>query len=406
MKFNYLLCLLFSAGLFLTSAQAANQNPLLIAQNAAVQSEAPPTLIPPPPELDASGYVLMDEATGRILAEHNMSERLPPASLTKLMTLYLTFQALKSGQIHMEDSVRISQKAWEMTGSRMFLKVGSFVPVDLLIQGIVVDSGNDACVAIAEYIAGDEATFAALMNQTAERLGMKETHYVDSTGMPNDDHYTTPHDVAILSRAIIKDFPEYYHYFGQKWLTYNNIKQPNRNRLLWRDPSVDGLKTGHTQAAGYCLAASAKRDEMRLVAVVMGTPSDNARAKDAEALLNYGFRFYRTYTLFKANVPLSRARVWMGTEKYTEFGLLEPLQVTIPVGEYKNLKASMDLMNSPEAPLVKGQSYGNIQVTLNGQPILSTPLVALKNDPRGGMWKRLTDHIALFFHGLFGGKSS
>ena len=188
MKFNHLLCLLFSAGLFLTSAQAANQNPLLIAQNAAVQSEAPPTLIPPPPELDASGYVLMDEATGRILAEHNMSERLPPASLTKLMTLYLTFQALKSGQIHMEDSVRISQKAWEMTGSRMFLKVGSFVPVDLLIQGIVVDSGNDACVAIAEYIAGDEATFAALMNQTAERLGMKETHYVDSTGMPNDKH--------------------------------------------------------------------------------------------------------------------------------------------------------------------------------------------------------------------------
>jgi len=372
---------------------------LLKNQSSAIATAAtlPTTLVPPAPTLNAKGYVLMDANSGTIIASSHMDQRMPPASLTKIMTLYITFQALKSGQIHLNDKVRVSNKAWRTGGSRMFLKVGSSVPVQDLIEGVIVASGNDACVTIAQYIGGTEATFAQLMNQTAKQLGMNATHYVDSTGLPNSNHYSTPHDMAILAHAVIKNFPEYYHFFGQKWIKYNNIKQPNRNRLLWRDGSVDGLKTGHTKSAGYCLVSSGKRDNMRLISVMMGTPSDGARATTSQALLNYGFRFYKTYSLFGANKAITKQRIWLGKDKFATFGITQPLFVTIPVGQYQALKASIQLPTRIEAPISKGNSYGQVQVTLNGQTVTHVPLVALDNDPKGGLWTRMTDHIVMFF---------
>ncbi len=358
-----------------------------------------PALIPPAPRLSARSYVLMDANTGKILAQKKMSARVAPASLTKIMTLYLTFQAIQSGQIHLDDKVRISRKAWSMGGSRMFLRAGSQVPVNDLVRGVIVASGNDACVALAQYIAGTEATFADLMNQTAARLGMKNTHYVDSTGLPNKNHYSTAEDMAILTRAIIRDFPSAYHFFNEKWITYNHIKQPNRNRLLWRDNSVDGLKTGHTKAAGYCLISSGKRNGMRLISVVMGTPSDSARANNSQALLNYGFRFYKTYKLFDANQAITKPRVWLGEEKFTTLGLKQPLYVTIPATEYKNLKASMSLNGRLTAPIITGDQYGSITLSLRDQKIAEKPLIALQHDPKGGFFSRMTDHIMMFIKG-------
>lgn len=335
----------------------------------------------------------MDGNSGSILAQSNMDQRMEPASLTKLMTVYVAFQAIKNGQIHLTDNVRISQKAWQTGGSKMFVRVGTDVTVDQLLQGVIVDSGNDACVALAEYIGGTEDTFAQLMNQTAQRLGMTNTHYMDSNGLPNPDHYSTPHDIAILAHAILHDFPEDYHYFSEKWFTYNNIKQPNRNRLLWRDPSVDGLKTGHTDGAGYCLVSSANRGGMRLMTVVMGAPSDNARADDSQALLNYGFRFYKSYKLFDSGVALATPKVWYGSASKATLGLTSPLYVTIPVGEYNKLQAQIKLPKKIEAPLAQGQAVGSILVTLNGNTVLETPLVALKENKSGNWLSRSFDRL-------------
>ncbi len=383
---------------FFISTSFAQTTPIAATPiTAAATPASPMTLVPPAPNLSAKGYVLMDAKTGKIIAQKNMNQQMPPASLTKMMTLYLTFQALKNGQAHLDDPVRITKKAWHMGGSRMFLRVGTQVPLRLLIQGVIVASGNDACVALAEYIAGTEPTFAQLMNQTAARLGMKHSHFMDSTGLPNPNHYSTPHDMSLLARALVNDFPAYYHFFSQKWLTYNNIKQPNRNRLLWRDSAVDGLKTGHTKAAGYCLVSSGKHQNTRLISVVMGTPTDSARANDSQALLNYGFRFFKTYKLFNANQVVSQQRVWLGKEKHGQFGVAKTLFVTIPVNDYKQLKASMSISKKLKAPIVKGQSYGTLQVTLNGKPISSANIIALQDDPKGGLWTRLTDGLHLFF---------
>lgn len=359
----------------------------------AASPNSPPSLVPPAPTIDAKGYVIMDGNSGMILAQSNMDQRMEPASLTKLMTVYATFQALKNGQIHLNDNVRISQKAWQTGGSKMFVRVGTDVTVDQLLQGVIVDSGNDACVALAEYVGGTEDTFAQLMNQTAQRLGMTGTHYVDSNGLPNPDHYSTPHDIAILAHAIYHDFPEYYHYFGEKWFTYNNIKQPNRNRLLWRDPSVDGMKTGHTDGAGYCLVSSSNRNGMRLITVVMGAPTDSARADDSQALLNYAFRFYKSYKLFDSGVALATPKVWYGTDGKAELGLSSPLYVTIPVGEYNKLQAQIKLPKKIEAPLAQGQAVGSILVTLNGNTVSETPLVALKADAAGNWLSRAIDSL-------------
>lgn len=380
----------------------AKQN-LTLAKTATNQApETPPSLVPPPPNLNVKGYVLMDANSGAVIAEKNMKQRLQPASLTKLMTLYLAFQALQSGLIHLDDKATVSVSAWRTGGSRMFLKEGSSVPVDSLIQGIIVASGNDACVTVAQYIAGTEQTFAQMMNQTAQRLGMKSSHYVDSPGLPNPDHYSTAYDMALLTRAIIKDFPEYYHFFSQKWLTYNNIKQPNRNRLLWRDNSVDGLKTGHTEEAGYCLIASTQREGMRLISVVLGAPTDGDRADDSEALLNYGFRFYQTQRLFDAHTPVTKKRIWFGKQKYASFGLANPLYVTFPIGDKKNLKATIQFSEPHlRAPLNKGQSYGVINISLNGKLMATTPLITLQKYSTAGLLSRMWDHIALFFEGIF-----
>lgn len=349
------------------------------------QPETPSFLIPPPPNINVNGYILMDADSGIIIAEKNMNQRLQPASLTKLMTLYIIFQALKIGQIHLDDTAKVSVKAWQTSGSRMFLKEDTKVSINLLIQGIIVASGNDSCVTMAQHIGVTEQSFTQMMNQTASILGMRNSHYIDSTGLAHNNHYSTPYDTAVLARAIIKNFPEYYHYFSQKWLTYNNIKQPNRNRLLWYDSSVDGLKTGHTKEAGYCLVASAKHDGMRLISVVMGAHSDRDRANDSEILLHYGFRFYQTRRLFDANIAIIKRRIWVGKQKYAIFGLMRPLYITFPVGAYKHLKATIRFFTENlQAPILKGNSYGDISITLNEKCVEKVPLISLQNDPYAG----------------------
>lgn len=372
----------------------------LNSQPTSLATTAQPLIIPAPPAINAKGYVVMDANSGKILAQKQMNKRMQPASLTKLMTLYITFQTIAQGQIQLNDQVRISENAWRRGGSRMFLKLGSLVPVQKLIQGVIIASGNDACTALAEYIAGNEKNFAQLMNQTASRLGMKHSHFVDSTGLPRPDHYSTPHDLAILAQHIIRDFPQYYHFFNEKWILYNGIRQPNRNRLLWRDPAVDGLKTGHTKEAGYCLIASGLQHGTRLISVVMGTPTDSARANDSQALLNWGFRFYKSYKLYAANQAIANPRIYFGKDKTTPIGSLSDVLVTIPVGAYSQLKARVVMQPKLRAPLNKGQAYGTLQITLAGHPLRDIPLVALQDNPQGGIWTRLTDHVAVFFKGL------
>ena len=387
---------LFTTSLFFTSALSAAplSAPL-------PDVSAKPVTIPSAPMLAAKGYLLMDADSGRILAEKNMHKRLSPASLTKLMTLYIASQAIQNGQIQLNDKVTVSKEAWSRGGSRLFLKQGAHVTVQNLINGIIVASGNDACVALAEFIAGNETNFAKLMNQNAAQLGMKDSHYVDSTGLPRPNHYSTPYDLALLARAIIKEFPEDYGWYKQKWIKYNGIRQPNRNRLLWRDDSADGLKTGHTKAAGYCLIASAKRHGMRLISVVMGAPTDEARAQSSQALLNWGFRFYKTYTLFNANTPISTPRVYFGENKITPMGTNNAVFVTIPSGSYDKLKANMQLAKTLTAPIEQGQRYGSLVIKLNGEIIKQTPIIALQDDPKGGLWTQMSDHVAKFFHGWF-----
>ncbi len=398
------------AGSFCVVAMAAkapattplvNSMPTTTHASVSTPMPAAPTITPPAPNINAKGFVLMDAQSGNIIAQKNAHQRMQPASLTKMMTLYIVSEALKSGRINLDDKVRISDRAWRTGGSRMFVKAGSLVPVRDLIKGVIVDSGNDACTALAEYIAGNEAMFAQLMNQTAQQLGMKGTHYVDSTGLPRPQHYSTPYDMAILARALITHFPNYYPWYKQKWFTYNKIKQPNRNRLLWRDASFDGIKTGHTKEAGFCLVSSGIRNGTRLVSVVMGAPTEPARINDSQALLNYGFRFFETHKLFTAKQAVANPRVWLGKSKTVAMGLPHDLYVTIPTGTYKKLKADMTLQPKLTAPITAGQSYGEVEVSLNGKKLSSVPLVALQDDPKGGVWTRMTDHIAHFFHNWF-----
>ncbi|MCW5590155.1 MAG: D-alanyl-D-alanine carboxypeptidase [Legionellales bacterium] len=360
-----------------------------------------PGVVPEAPNLDAKGYILIDANSGKVLAEKNADDRMEPASLTKLVTLYVTSSALAEKRINLTDKVIVSKDAWATGGSRMFLKVGQEVTVQDLINGIVIDSGNDACMALAEYVGGSTNSFVDLMNQAAKQLGMTNSHFVDPTGLPDPNHYTTPRDLAILTRTLIKSFPQYYHWYDQKWFTFNGIRQPNRNRLLWWDNTVDGLKTGHTEGAGFCLIASAERHGMRLISIVMGAPSDNSRATDSQRLLNYGFRFYETHQLYSAEEMLTQSRVWKGTKKYIPLGLSHDFYVTIPSGEYKHLTAQVKLTNELRAPISKGQQYGDVVVTLNGKPYADLPLVALQDDPKGSAWRRFSDSVALTFHHIF-----
>ena len=394
-----------------TSAKTtpAQQPVSAFAKNAASTASAPssptaatpapntPVIIPPAPNIDAKSYVIMDEGNGHILAQKNMNEKLPPASLTKLTTLYVIFSALKSGQIHLDDKVLISKKAWLTGGSKMFVKVGNHVTVRNLIRGIITASGNDAVVAMAQYVGGTTSTFTAMMNQTAQMLGMKDTHYEDPTGLPRPDHYSTAHDIATIARAIIRDFPEYYHFFDEKWIDWNHIKQPNRNRLLWRDTWVDGMKTGHTKEAGYCLVTSGEQNGMRLITVVMGTPTDAARNDESQALLNYGFRFYESHKLYSAQETIANPRVWLGADKHVAMGVAKDMYVTIPKGEYKNIKVTIQMNGKLKAPVTKGTQYGLVTVTLHGKTIDTAPLIALDSDAKGGLWSRFIDHIEMFF---------
>lgn len=357
-----------------------------------------PTVIPPAPDLNAAGYVLMDVNSGTVIASKNMNNQLPPASLTKLMSLYLVSQAIKNNLIHLDDQVLISKEAWQTGGSRMFVKVGSRVPVSDLVQGVIVDSGNDATMALAQYVGGSTETFVDMMNQQARALGMNNSHFMDPTGLPQPGHYAAPYDLAILARTIWLEFPEYHSWYGEKWFTYNGIRQPNRNRLLWRYPYAVGMKTGHTDAAGYCLIGMAIKDNMTLVAVVMGAPTDEDRANDATTLLSYGFRFYNSHQLFTANTPVVTPRVWLGKKSYLPLGSQYDLYVTVPRGQFANVKFSLDLPKRIEAPIAKNQVVGNLVATLNGNTIGTYPLIALTDDAKAGFFGRLYDHIVSWFY--------
>lgn len=372
--------------------------------NALATTQPPPSapapaathvIIPNPPNIDAKGYILMDANTGAILAGRSIDTRMAPASLTKLMTLYQVACALKDQRVHLSDKVTISEKAWRTGGSKMFVKIGDKVPLTDLIQGIAVVSGNDACVAVAEHLAGSEDSFADLMNRSANLLGMTNTHYTDATGLPDPKLYTTPRDLSSLTRAIVNQFPEYYSWYSQKWFLYNGIKQPNRDLLLWRDSSVEGMKTGHTEDAGYCLVSTASRKGMRLISVVMGSKSSHSRADASLALLNYGFRFYESQKLYAANQPIKEARIYYGKDKMLPIGLLKNLYVTLPAGaKSTQLKTEISVNDNLKAPIQKGASVGMLTLKLNDKIYLSQPLVALKDIPKGGIFAQLKDRIA------------
>jgi len=319
---------------------------------------APPRPIPEPPDLPVKSYILMDYESGKVLAEKNADMRVEPASITKLMTAYLVDKALTDGDIRLDDQVTISEKAWKMKGSKMFVEVGDKVSVEDLIKGMIIQSGNDATVALAEYVAGSEEAFVGYMNHQAQQLGMKDTQFRNSTGWPDKEHYSTARDIAILSRAVIRDYPLNYKYYKVKEFTWNNIRQFNRNRLLWKDPSVDGLKTGHTDAAGYCLAASARRDGMRLISVVLGAKSDKARTINRESL--------------------KTVRVWFGDKDRLALGVEEPVSVLIPKGRYKDLQAAIEINADIEAPIARGQELGKLSVRLDDETLVTRPLVALQ----------------------------
>ena len=360
-----------------------------------VASAAMPT--PNVPEVSARGYLLQDFNSGQIIAEKNAHEQMEPASLTKLMTAHIVFHELRSGNLQLTSEVLISEKAWRMKGSKMFIEVNKRVSVEDLLKGMIIQSGNDASVALAEHIAGSEEAFASLMNHHAERLGMKNTHFVNSTGMPANDHYTTAFDLALLTRALIAEFPEYYRWYSIKEFTYNDIRQHNRNTLLWRDKYVDGVKTGHTDSAGYCLISSALRDDMRLISVVLGTKSKEARAKESQKLLNYGFRFFETRKLYSANSQLTTTRIWKGATEQLPLGLEEDLYITIPRGRYDNLNASMKIDSQIMAPVTQGSQHGVVDISLDGNAVVERPLVALQAVEEGSLLQRLSDEFSLLF---------
>ncbi|MFI4969907.1 MAG: D-alanyl-D-alanine carboxypeptidase family protein [Lysobacterales bacterium] len=367
--------------------------------------------VPSPPAIDAKSWVLMDYATGQVLVDSNADLRVAPASITKIMTSYVVSAELAHGKIHMDDQVLISERAWRSggagtDGSTSFLQLNSKVPLKDLLYGMIIQSGNDAAIALAEHTAGSEETFALLMNQYAARLGMRGTHYVDASGLPNPDHYTTAHDIALLSRAVIHDYPEDYKIYAIKEFEWNGIKQHNRNTLLWRDDTVDGIKTGHTSEAGFCLATSAKRGDQRLIAVVMGAPSEKQRADDNQELLNYGFRFYETHKLYAANQPLATPELWKGAVANLPLGVADDTLVTFPRGRYADLKASLDMPARLVAPIARGAKVGTLKIQLDGKPLLDKPLIALADGAEGGFFKRLSDGAWMWFKGDAGSNVS
>jgi len=369
---------------------------------AATAWSAQKPIIPPPPQVAASSYLLIDVDTGDILVEHNAGEALPPASLTKIMTSYLAAVELEAGRIALTDDVRISVKAWQSPGSRMFIREGTTVPLAELLKGIIIQSGNDASVAVAEHIAGSEDAFANMMNQQASLLGMNASQFRNATGLPMEGHQTSAWDLAQLTVSLINRFPEHYALYSERSFQFNDIEQPNRNRLLWRDRTVDGVKTGHTNAAGYCLVASALRGGMRLISVVMGTDSDEARMRESQKLLSYGFRYFETQKLYDADVPLKSAKLWYGETEQLELGLANAVSVTIPRGHYDDLQAELKLPKVLEAPVAQGAELGELVLSLHGDEVYRAPLVALQPALEAGVFARFSDWVTLFFADLFG----
>ena len=352
---------------------------------------------PAPPIIGAKSYLVIDAKTGKEMASLEPDSPLAPASLTKIMTTYVVFKALRQGQIQLEDEVTISERAWRTPGSRMFVEVGKRVKIEELLLGLIVQSGNDAGVALAEHIAGTEGVFAQMMNQHAQQLGMHSSNFLNATGLPAEGHVTTARDLATLARAMIEEFPDYYAWHAVKEYTFNDIKQSNRNKLLWRDASVDGLKTGHTEDAGYCLVASAERDGMRIVSVVLGTSSEKARADGSQALLNYGFRFFETRLLYKAGEEVTSARVWKSENLTSRLGVLEDLYITVRRGSYDQLESTIDIPAIVEAPIAAGQPVAELKIGLGEEQVLSTPLRALDDNPTGSLWQRTKDSVSLWF---------
>ncbi len=346
---------------------------------------------PNPPAIAASSYFLQDFNSGRILAQKEADKKVAPASLTKIVTAYVIYRELANKHLTLDDKVTVSRKAAQTGGSKMFIEAGKQVRVEDLLKGMIIQSGNDASVALAEHVGGDEVTFAALMNQHALRLGMLNSHFENSTGLPTRNHYSTARDLSKVTYALIREFPEYYRWDSQKEFTYNKITQPNRNKLLWRDKSVDGVKTGFTDEAGYCMVTSAKREDMRLIGVVMGTKTPEARADESQALINYGFQFYETHRLYQGNVTLKEVRVWGGETKTLQLGLARDLYVTIPRRHYNDLKPVITMTAEITAPVEKGKSYGEVNVNFVGQPLVKQPLIALKSVAAGNFFQRLYD---------------
>jgi len=364
---------------------------------------AAPRIIPAPPQLATEGHILLDAATGTVIIEENAEMRLPPASLTKIMTSYIIASEIQQGRISLDDLVPISVKAWKMEGSRMFIREGTEVKVADLIRGIVIQSGNDASVAMAEFIAGDENAFADVMNQVAQKLGMTRTQFKNATGLPDEGHYTTAKDLSILARALIRDFPEHYKVYKEKYFSYNDIRQANRNSLLWRDDAVDGMKTGHTQAAGFCLVASAEKKDMRLVSVVMGATSERARSTESQKLINYGFRYFESVKLYDGLESLRRVKVWGGLHESLDVGIEAPARLTIPTGARGALAAEVTLDPVIKAPVSQGQTLGLLRISLEGETLLERPVVALNGVDEAGLVSSLIDEVSLFFLSLFSG---
>ncbi len=361
-----------------------------------------PQITPRPPQMNASSYILIDAATGTSLAEGNADQPLPPASLTKIMTTYVADNEIKAGRISLNDEVAVSVKAWHTDGSKMFIQEGTRVRLEDIMRGVIIQSGNDAAIALAEHIGGSEEAFADLMNQHAKQLGMTSSHFTNASGLPDPEHVMSARDLSTLARAVITRFPEPYKMYGEKEFTYNNIRQPNRNALLFTDRNVDGMKTGFTDAAGYCLVASAVRDGMRLIAVVMGTASANARAEEAEKLLGYGFRFFETTQIIAANQVMGNTKVWSGKADSVQVGVQEPLVATIPRGAADKLTTTLTLNDKIKAPVAVGQALGSVKISAGEQVYYDGPVVALQEVEQGSWLKRLMDWLHLFFLKLFG----
>jgi D-alanyl-D-alanine carboxypeptidase (penicillin-binding protein 5/6) len=354
--------------------------------------------IPAPPQFPAKSYVLMDAHSGEVIAALNGDQRREPASLTKLMTAYVVFHALKDGVLHLDDTATVSERAWKMGGSRMFAKLGSQVSVDDLLQGMIVQSGNDATVALAERVGGTEDAFVQIMNQYAEKLGMTNSHYVNASGLTADkNHYMSAHDLGTLSRALLTEFPQYLHYFSQKTFVWNKISQGNRNDLLYTDTTVDGLKTGDTDDAGYCLVATASRGDLRLISVVMGTKTRPERGRYAETLLNYGSNFFETRKLYAAGATVANVKVWKGAEDSVAAGLLQDMYVTIPKSGDSGLQATAQTAAGLIAPVGDKSQVGMLNVTLDGHMLTQAPLYTVKAVPEGGFFHRLVDSVRLWF---------